>query len=324
MDDEGRDVVVVEEMAIVPKAQPEMDVKDVVEQVHKVQALMEAVMVKDLHYGVIPGIDKPSLFQPGAQKLGLTFRLVPQYEIKETYLDNGHYRVRTTCRLVHQPTGADSGEGVGFCSSEESKYAFRTANLTCPACGQAHIIKGKEEYGGGWLCWKKKGGCGATFKDGDPVIEKQERGQIPNPNIADTFNTILKMSKKRAYVDAMITACAASDLFTQDVEDMPTEAVLTKATPPPPGDNSGPVEKKFNNIMQMLEDVKIFDGSYITAIREQADEARKGKDFKALLDIHLDMQNEVKKYNNQAATAAKHNEEPPLPESEINPDDIPL
>jgi hypothetical protein len=28
------------------------------------------------------------------------------------------------------------------------------------------------------------------------------------------------MSKKRAYVDAVITACAASDIFTQDVEDI--------------------------------------------------------------------------------------------------------
>jgi len=37
---------------------------------------------------------------------------------------------------------------------------------TCPECGQAAIIKGKAEYGGGYLCWKKKGGCGAKFPDG--------------------------------------------------------------------------------------------------------------------------------------------------------------
>ena len=37
----------------------------------------------------------------------------------------------------------------------------------CPECGQPAIIKGKEEWGGGWVCWKKEGGCGAKF-DSDP------------------------------------------------------------------------------------------------------------------------------------------------------------
>lgn len=41
-----------------------------------------------------------------------------------------------------------------------------------------------------------------------------------NPDLADTYNTVLKMAKKRAHVDAVITACAASDIFTQDIEDI--------------------------------------------------------------------------------------------------------
>ena len=43
----------------------------------------------------------------------------------------------------------------------------------CPECGQPTIIKGKEEFGGGWLCWKKEGisgGCGAKF-DYDPLAK---------------------------------------------------------------------------------------------------------------------------------------------------------
>lgn len=44
--------------------------------------------------------------------------------------------------------------------------------------------------------------------------------QIDNPDIADQYNTVLKMAKKRALIDATITACAASDIFTQDLEDM--------------------------------------------------------------------------------------------------------
>lgn len=42
-----------------------------------------------------------------------------------------------------------------------------------------------------------------------------------NPDIADTWNTVLKMAKKRAYVDAVKSTTAASDIFTQDVEDLP-------------------------------------------------------------------------------------------------------
>ena len=42
-----------------------------------------------------------------------------------------------------------------------------------------------------------------------------------NPDIADTWNTVLKMAKKRAFVDAVKSTTAASDIFTQDVEDMP-------------------------------------------------------------------------------------------------------
>ena len=45
--------------------------------------------------------------------------------------------------------------------------------------------------------------------------------QEENPDIADTYNTVLKMAKKRAFVDGILSATAASDIFTQDIEDMP-------------------------------------------------------------------------------------------------------
>ena len=39
-------------------------------------------------------------------------------------------------------------------------------------------------------------------------------------DFATQLNTILKMLKKRAYVDAILTACHVSKVFTQDVEDI--------------------------------------------------------------------------------------------------------
>lgn len=46
----------------------------------------------------------------------------------------------------------------------------KPSNL-CPVCGKDTIIQGKREYGGGWLCYKAKGGCGAKF-DTEPTAEK--------------------------------------------------------------------------------------------------------------------------------------------------------
>lgn len=50
---------------------------------------------------------------------------------------------------------------------------------------------------------------------------KENRHREENADIADTWNTVLKMAKKRAFVDAVKSTTAASDIFTQDVEDLP-------------------------------------------------------------------------------------------------------
>jgi hypothetical protein len=52
----------------------------------------------------------------------------------------------------------------------------------------------------------------------DPFKAKQVR-----TNPADVANTILKMADKRAYVAMSLLATAASDIFTQDLEDLPQE-----------------------------------------------------------------------------------------------------
>ena len=208
----------------------ELSVDDIKGQVNLIQQVMREVMQEGHHYGVIPGTDKPTLLKPGAEKLGLTFRLAPEFIEQVIDLGNDHREYRYKCSLRHIVTGVIVGEGVGSCTTKETKYRYRLANRTCPVCGVEAIIKGKEEYGGGWLCFKKKGGCGAKWQDGDPTIESQEVGRIENPDIADVYNTVQKMGKKRAHIDAMLTATAASDSFTQDLEDV-AEVVVKDVTP---------------------------------------------------------------------------------------------
>ena len=199
---------------------PERSLEEVIAQVKKIQEVQKAVMKEGEHYGVIPGTNKPTLLKPGAEKLAFVFRLDPQYESVDTY-DANHLTVKSKCTLWHIGSGLRMGSGEGSCSTKETKYAFRHAARKCPSCGKEAIIKGKEEYGGGWLCFKKKDGCGAKFKDGDAVIETQEAGQVANENLADVYNTVLKMSNKRALVAAVLNVTAASDIFTQDIEDYP-------------------------------------------------------------------------------------------------------
>ncbi|MDD5189433.1 MAG: hypothetical protein PHE50_00140 [Dehalococcoidales bacterium] len=207
-----------------------LSVSDVKGQIQVIQHVMREAMVKGTHFGIIPGCgDKPTLLKPGAEKLCLTFRLSPTYKVEKTDLPNGHREYDVLCTLTHIPSDKVFGQGVGLCSTMESKFRYRKAERKCPACSNTSIIKGKKEYGGGWLCFAKKGGCGAKFKDGDKSIEDQDVGRSENPDLADSYNTILKMAKKRAHVDAVITALAASDIFAQDLEDLtPSEDPYAK------------------------------------------------------------------------------------------------
>ena len=198
-----------------------LSVQDVQSQVNLIQHVMRQVMQKDQHYGVIPGTGtKPTLLKAGAEKLCLTFRLDPQYEIEQQQ-DGNHLTIISKCILHHIPSGQRFGSGMGSCSTKESKYAYRSGGRKCPQCGAESIIKGREEYGGGWVCFAKKGGCGAKFLERDDAITSQSVGRIPNEDLADQYNTVLKMANKRSLVAAVLNSTAASDIFTQDIEDMP-------------------------------------------------------------------------------------------------------
>ncbi len=203
-------------------------IDDLLNKVALVQEVMKSVMHDGEHYGKIPGCgDKPALLKAGAEKLGMTFRLRPGFAINERDLGKAHREYSIVCTL------SDGTQGVGSCSTMESKYRFRQGERKCPECGKASIITGKAEYGGGFLCFAKKGGCGAKFTDKDERITGQQIGKVEHDNPADFYNTCLKMGKKRAHVDAIITATACSDIFTQDIEELIGAADATAPHPTP-------------------------------------------------------------------------------------------
>ena len=216
---------------------PIVDVQQAMQRRQLVEAFAKNVMIDGTDYGAIPNTGgKKTLLKPGAEKLTSFFGLLPDFTVTHSVLDfDGagegkgealiYYRVR--CDLYRG--GAKVGAGDASCSSRESKYRWRAGGRVCPHCGQDAIIKGQEKFGGGWLCFAKKGGCGAKFKDGDAAIEGQSVGRVPNPDIADVDNTILKMAEKRALIAATLIATNVSDFFTQDMEDF-ADVTIT-ATP---------------------------------------------------------------------------------------------
>ncbi|AGG07953.1 hypothetical protein [Dehalococcoides mccartyi] len=192
------------------------------------QALAKQHMISGQDFGIIPGTQKPTLLKPGAEKIAKLLGLADQYEIidRQEDWDKPFFRYMVKCTLTNVASCVVVSEGLGECNSMESKYRWRNAKRFCPQCGSESIIKSKAEWGGGWLCHKKQGGCGAKFNDGDPAIENQEQGRIANDDIFSQVNTILKMAKKRALVDAALSAGRLSNVFTQDVEDMVDNGVI--------------------------------------------------------------------------------------------------
>jgi hypothetical protein len=203
---------------------PALSMEQAIARRDAVVEFVKQIMKQDVDYGKIPGTDKATLLKPGAERLCSFFGLTPDFEALkeiEQWGDDGteplfYYKYK--CRLLRN--GRVVGDGEGSCNSREGKYRWREAKRACPACGLATIIKGKEEYGGGWLCFKKQGGCGAKYSDSDSAIVNQQVGRIPNPDIADQVNTFQKMAQKRAFIAATLIAVNASEYFTQDVEDM--------------------------------------------------------------------------------------------------------
>lgn len=153
-----------------------------------------------------------------------------------------------------------------------------------------------------------------------------------NPDIADTYNTVLKMAKKRAHVDATITACAASDIFTQDIEDFKEdfqeERNVTEHAPivdsrpvatsdPVPASNpiADAIKAEISRFIEIMG--TMIDGAPAFTDEEKA-EAKKRiastpKDLDEKLVAVKDIVASV-----QAALDAKKGTPPPMPEAQLD------
>lgn len=204
---------------------PVMNVALARQRLRELQEFIKDYLVEDEDYGIIPGTQKPTLYKSGSDKLCEVYGLADTYDITKRIDDweKNLFFYEVRCTLLSKRDDSLVGTGLGSCNSYESRYRWRDAQRLCPNCSKAAIIRGKAEFGGGWLCFAKKGGCGAKFKTGDKAIEGQQTGRVENDDIPTLVNTILKMAKKRAKIDAVLGVTRSSGIFTQDLDDFPSQ-----------------------------------------------------------------------------------------------------
>lgn len=198
-----------------------MGLNELKARANMVSDIKKQIMRKDTHFGVVPGCgSKPTLLKNGAELLCMAFKLAPDAKVEIADLGNGHREYTVTTTLTSIVTGVPVATGLGSCSTMESKYRYRGTELVNtgkPVPSAYWSDKDPSKLGGrGFVPKKDENGRWMIFQKGDKKVE--------NPDIADVYNTVLKMASKRSLVDATLKATGGSCEFTQDIEDMGPQA----------------------------------------------------------------------------------------------------
>jgi len=184
-----------------------------IQAINKFQQVVHANLIEGQDYGVIPGTKKATLLKPGAEKIAKLLGLCDRYVIldRQEDWDKPFFRYLIQCQLTSVNSSVVITEGLGECNSMESKYHYR------------------------WL-WPSEVPEGF---DKEHAVKKQviARGErvtqyrTDNEDIFSQVNTLVKMAKKRALVDAALSAGRLSNIFTQDVEDVEGLEPMSPASP---------------------------------------------------------------------------------------------
>jgi hypothetical protein len=181
--------------------------------------IKDKFLIPDQHYGIIPGCDRPSLYKGGAEKILTLMGCVIEFSKTDHTVDASSGFVSIEFEgIVKDSKGKYLGAGVGMINSFEPQYLYGDW-ITLKEPSKTEVYKKKMEDVGRY-----------KFLPNKSKIWQERRRKNPDELIA-LSNTLLKMAKKRAYVDAVLTSFAASELFTQDIEGLtisPETATLKK------------------------------------------------------------------------------------------------
>ena len=176
-----------------------LPIEEIKTQIKTIQKVMKEVMKEKEHFGVLPGCGKKAvLLKPGAEKIMATFRIAPEFSVEDLSNDD-EARYRITCSGIYAPDKTFLGQGLGECSSNEEKYKWRQA-ICDEEYDDAPDNRKRIKY----------------VKDYRSNVSKIKKIRTES---ADKANTVLKMAVKRAQVAMVLTVTAASDIFSQDLEE---------------------------------------------------------------------------------------------------------
>jgi hypothetical protein len=136
------------------------------------RAMLAEILQEGRDYGVIPGTDRPSMLKPGAERVALAFGCmygepeIVEHEIdhdrvveytkrkkvwkneytgdrrfdweESTGISRGLYRYVLRVPVIHRESGQVVGNGIGSCSTMESKYIDRPRDSENTALKMAH------------------------------------------------------------------------------------------------------------------------------------------------------------------------------------------
>ena len=198
--------------------------------------LTDRLLVKGQDYGHVPGISKPFLQKPGAEKLANFYGLAIRFEADRLIGDGKDspqltYHVRAYAHLKDFD-GPVVAQGFGEANTWEERYRYVTQRPMCPSCGNTELVmrKSPPQLAGKLNCptWQGKGGCNAVFEPNDPRVPKA--GKVENPDVWGLANTLIKMAEKRSAVDCVLRATGTSGFFSQD-DDSPSVRAQSSGAP---------------------------------------------------------------------------------------------
>lgn len=172
------------------------------QKVRSLQATLKSILTENYDYGKIQGCgDKPTLLKPGAEKILMALGVTSCYELVEHTEDfNGIGFFAHTVKCVLYKGENKITEGLGHANSKEAKWAYEwVSEKDLPEGAEKSILKKR-------------------VKNGQYGSYTQYRVDADANSKA---NTILKMAKKRAQIDAVLTVASLSEIFTQDFDDLP-------------------------------------------------------------------------------------------------------
>ena len=242
-----------------------VNVNDLKKRSYLVTEIKKEVMKENIHYGLVPGCGKkPTLFKNGAELLCMSFGLSPESNIQINELGEGHREYIVTTTLRNQ-NGFVVASSAGSCCTKESKYRYRGNELIPtgkPVPKKYWDEKNNAILGAGCVAKKDENGNWMIFKKGD---NKKE-----NEDIADVYNTVLKMAVKRSLVASVLLATGGSCEFTQDIEDYTENNSVqindTQINEPQYNDNKKPVDRKQGFFDSMKKLAAIDNESFVNLL----------------------------------------------------------